>query len=132
MTSWESVHRTWSRSLDGGQSWSHPRVFDDRGVWPRMLTLANGITLASYGRPGLFVRATADPAGLEWEQRVVVVEPAERRQDTCSYSALLALDDRTALLAYSDFRYPGRARAEAKEYHGAHGHRWMTPAAGCL
>ncbi|MCY3899051.1 MAG: sialidase family protein [Caldilineaceae bacterium] len=96
----------WSRSLDGGQSWSVPRVFDDRGVWPRMLTLGNGITLASYGRPGLFVRATADPAGLEWEQRVVVVEPAERRQDTCSYSAVLALDEKTALLAYSDFNYP--------------------------
>ncbi len=96
----------WCRSLDGGQSWSHPRVLDDRGVWPRMLTLENGITLASYGRPGLFVRATGDPAGLEWEQRVVVVEPAERRQDTCSYSALLALDENTALLAYSDFNYP--------------------------
>ena len=78
-----------------------------------MLTLQNGITIASYGRPGLFVRATADPAGLEWEQRMVVVEPAERRQDTCSYSDLLALDEKTALLAYSDFNYPdaqGRKR----------------------
>ena len=36
----------------------------------------------------------------------MVVEPAEGRQDTCSYSALLALDERTALLAYSDFNYP--------------------------
>jgi len=37
---------------------------------------------------------------------VVVVEPALRRQDTCSYPALLALDENTALLAYSDFNYP--------------------------
>lgn len=103
----------WSRSLDSGRTWSQPRVFDDRGVWPRMLTLKNGMTLASYGRPGLFVRAAADPAGLAWEQRVPVVEPVERRQDTCSYSALLALDGDTALLAYSDFNYPdaqGRKR----------------------
>ena len=95
----------WSRSLDSGQTWSHPRVFDDCGVWPRTLTLENGVTLAAYGRPGLYVRATADPTGLEWEEREVVVEPAEGRSDTCSYSDLLALDGRTALLAYSDFNY---------------------------
>jgi len=86
---------------------------NDRGVLPRMLTLDNGVTLASYGRPGLFVRATADPSGLEWEPRVTVVEPLEQRADTCSYSRLLALDERTALLAYSDFNYPdaqGRKR----------------------
>ena len=96
----------WSRSLDSGRTWSRPQVFDDCGVLPRMLTLGNGVTLASYGRPGLYVRATADPSGLAWEQRVMVVEPVEKRGDTCSYSALLALDDRTALLAYSDFNYP--------------------------
>ena len=96
----------WCRSQDEGRTWSRPQVFDDRGVLPRMLTLGNGVTLASYGRPGLYVRATADPSGLAWEPRVVVVEPLERRGDTCSYSALLALDDRTALLAYSDFNYP--------------------------
>ena len=104
----------WSRSLDSGETWSHPRVFDDCGVWPRMLTLGNGITLASYGRPGLYVRATADPAGLEWEPRVVAVEPAEGRRDTCSYSALLALNDRTALLAYSDFNYPNEQGRKCK------------------
>ena len=26
----------WCRSLDSGQSWSHPHVFDDCGVWPRL------------------------------------------------------------------------------------------------
>lgn len=103
----------WCRSEDGGRTWSSPRVFDDRGVLPRMLTLDNGVTLASYGRPGLFVRATADPSGLDWDPRVTVVEPLEQRADTCSYSRLLALDERTALLAYSDFNYPdaqGRKR----------------------
>ena len=104
----------WSRSLDSGQSWSHPHVFDDCGVWPRLLTLENGVTLAAYGRPGLYVRATADPTGLEWEEREVVVEPAEGRSDTCSYSALLALNDRTALLAYSDFNYPNEQGRKCK------------------
>ena len=96
----------WSRSLDDGKTWSTPRVFDDVGVWPQLLTLENGVTLASYGRPGMYVRATADPSGLAWGERVTVVQPGERSKDTCSYSGLLALDDDTALLAYSDFNYP--------------------------
>jgi hypothetical protein len=38
--------------------------------------LKNGLTLAVYSRPGLYVRATADPAGLRWAQRVTVVPPS--------------------------------------------------------
>ncbi|MDW7648942.1 MAG: sialidase family protein, partial [Nitrospiraceae bacterium] len=92
-----------SRSTDNGKSWSTPAVFDDLGVWPQMLRLKNGVTLASYGRPGLYVRATADPAGLSWAKRVTVVPPGAISTETCSYSALLPLGDNRALLAYSDF-----------------------------
>jgi len=92
-----------SRSTDNGKSWSPPAVFDDLGVWPQMLRLKNGVTLASYGRPGLYVRATADPAGLSWAKRVTVVPPGTISTETCSYSALLPLGDNRALLAYSDF-----------------------------
>ncbi len=93
----------WARSTDNGRAWSPPTVFDDLGVWPQMILLKNGVTLASYGRPGLYVRATADPAGLRWGARVTVVPPGELGHDTCSYSALLPLSDDSALLAYSDF-----------------------------
>jgi len=93
----------WARSLDNGKTWSTPGVFDSIGVWPQLLTLKNGVTLASYGRPGLYVRATADSSGLAWGERVTVV-PGER--GTCSYSGLIALDEHTVLLAYSDFNYP--------------------------
>jgi hypothetical protein len=86
----------WARSTDNGKTWTPPAVFDDLGVWPQMLTLKNGVTLAIYGRPGLYVRATKDPAGLQWEKRVTVVEP---KTGTCSYSALLPLSDHTALTA---------------------------------
>lgn len=96
-----------SRSTDNGRTWSKPAVLDDLGVWPQMLTLKNGITLAAYGRPGLYVRATSDPAGLRWEGRVPVVPPGQYHADTCSYSALLPLSDDTALIAYSDFNVPG-------------------------
>lgn len=97
----------WSRSSDNGRTWSKPEVFDDLGVWPQMLTLKNGVTVAAYGRPGLYVRATSDPAGLCWDERAPVVEPGEYHRDTCSYAALLPLADDAALIAYSDFNVPG-------------------------
>jgi dienelactone hydrolase len=96
-----------SRSLDNGKTWSKPAVFDGIGVWPQMLTLKNGVTLAVYGRPGLFVRASRDPAGAKWSERVEVVKPGAIMADTCSYASLLPLADDTALLAYSDFNVPG-------------------------
>lgn len=97
----------WMRSADHGRTWTTPSFFDDLGVWPQMLTLSNGVTLASYGRPGLYLRATYDPAGLGWGERKAVVPPGEFQRDTCSYSALLPLSDDTALIAYSEFNIPG-------------------------
>lgn len=98
----------WSRSTDNGRTWTLPAVFDDIGVWPQMLRLENGVTLAAYGRPGLYIRATRDPAGLAWDPRVAIVPPAPYGvgMETCSYASLLALGGDTALVAYSDFRYP--------------------------
>jgi len=102
-----------SRSTDNGKTWSKPTVFDEIGVWPTLLTLENGSTLVSYGRPGLYVRASNDPAAEMWGPKVAVVPPGPLGGDTCSYSDLIALDDRTALIAYSDFTFPdeqGRPR----------------------
>jgi len=94
-------------SLDGGLSWNRPQIFDDRGVWPAVVDLRCGTSLVAYGRPGLFVRATDDPTGHAWGERVTVVEPGRLSKDTCSYSDLLALDDHTAIIAYSNFNFPG-------------------------
>ena len=96
-------------STDNGKTWSRPAVFDDFGVWPQMLMLKNGVTLAVYGRPGLYIRATSDPAGLLWEKRLAVIEPkgiytiGVYPPETCGYAALLALSDHMALMAYSNF-----------------------------
>jgi len=95
-----------TRSADRGATWERPRVFDDLGVWPQLLTLASGVTLAVYGRPGLFVRATADPAGRQWGERVPLLTAGAMGTDTCSYADVIALDARRALVVYSDFRYP--------------------------
>ncbi len=92
------------RSTDKGVTWSEPVPFDDRGVWPQLLTLGCGVTLAAYGRPGFFIRATEDPACLKWEDRIRLVADGNRKdKTTCSYSDLIALDDRSAGLVYTDF-----------------------------
>jgi hypothetical protein len=95
------------RSGDGGKTWDRPVVFDDEGVWPATVELQNGVALVAYGRPGLFVRASSDPAGRVWGDRVAVVEPRALQTDSCSYSDLVVLDERTAMIAYSHFNYPG-------------------------
>ena len=96
-----------SRSNDDGLSWSTPIPFDDCGVWPALVTLPSGVTLAAYGRPGLYVRATSDSSGKNWDSRVTVIEPMAYQKDTCSYSDLLPISNHEVLLAYSDFNFPG-------------------------
>ena len=93
----------WARSTDNGRTWTEPAVFDDLGVWPQMLTLENGVTIAAYGRPGLYLRTTADRAGLRWGEPVTLVEPGQLHMDTCSYSSLLPLGENRLLVAYSNF-----------------------------
>lgn len=98
------------RSSDGGKTWTEPKIFDKLGVWPRLLTLGCGVTLASYGRPGLYVRATDDPACEKWEDPIELIHSEFETLTadvtgvgTCSYTDMIALDDRTALLAHTDF-----------------------------
>ena len=100
-----------TRSTDGGHTWTEPAYFDFTGVWPCLQTLGCGVTLATYGRPGLFLRATADPACLKWEDRIELIhsncqpDPPScvLNRATCSYTDMIPLDDYTVGLAYSDF-----------------------------
>ncbi len=95
-----------ARSKDGARTWSSPEVFDEIGVCPSLVSLPSGVTLAAYGRPGLFLRACKDPTGRKWEERIPIIEPRKLQTDTCSYSDLLVLSERELLIAYSDFNYP--------------------------
>ncbi len=97
-----------ARSADGGLTWSRPVKFDRCGVLPQLLALKCGVTLASYGRPGVFVRATDDPSGVKWDEPIAVKPyvPGKMFEASCCYTGMTALDDRTALLAYSDFEIP--------------------------
>ena len=103
-----------TRSVDGGKTWSAPEEFDFTGVWPALLTLKCGVTLATYGRPGLFLRATADPSCKVWEDPIELIHSNRQpnkpgsvvNMATCSYTDLIPIDDHTAGLAYSDFTIP--------------------------
>ena len=99
------------RSTDNCRTWSKPVPFDRVGVYPVMLSLECGVTLASYGRPGVFLRATSDPTGLTWERPIdfEIGTDSGRTADTlmtCSYTSMVPLGENEALMAYSHFRYP--------------------------
>ena len=105
-----------ARSTDNMQTWSRPVQFDRCGVLPQLLRMDCGVTLASYGRIGLLVRASSDPAGMQWEEPYELMprEPKPFRAESCYYTSMLALDDRTALLAYSDFYVPDNQGVQRK------------------
>ncbi|MBQ1316896.1 MAG: exo-alpha-sialidase [Lachnospiraceae bacterium] len=117
-------------SIDGGYTWTDPVRFDDLGVWPCFLSLKCGVTLAGYGRPGLFLRASADPAGKEWSGRTTVVPVTVssevlhlwgEQDTTCSYCDMMALSDDTFYLVYSDFNVPNADGAPCKTILGRRG-----------
>ncbi|MCF7853329.1 MAG: glycoside hydrolase [Candidatus Pacebacteria bacterium] len=103
-----------ARSTDGARTWSRAVAFDttfDGGKMPQLLTLDNGVTLASYGQSGgpgyIAVRATTDPAGLDWQPPVHAhfSPPAPGGWNSCGHTEMVALDDNRALIVYSDFNY---------------------------
>ncbi len=108
----------YAKSADGGKTWSTPEYFDNNGVWPCLCALKNGVTLASYGRPGLFLRATADEAGLDWDNRIEVITPGVYQSDTCSYSEIIPTGDSEAYIVYSDFAYPNANGVKVKTILG--------------
>jgi hypothetical protein len=106
------------RSTDGGLTWSQPVIFDDLGVWPTLLTLDCGATLAVYGRPGIYLRLCTSSDGTNWSSRQMVVRPLDFQTDTCSYADMIALSASSLYLVYSDFNYPNAAGVPVKTILG--------------
>ncbi len=95
-----------TRSTDRCRTWSKPVRFDSVGVLPLIRRLGCGITLATYGRPGLYLRATADPSGLTWEEPVAVPLTDGPEWRSCYYTDLLPLDANSVLMIHTDFHRP--------------------------
>jgi hypothetical protein len=55
-----------SRSTDMGKTWTLPYQIADRGVCPNLVTLANGIIVCTYSRPGNWL-IFSDDDGKTWK-----------------------------------------------------------------
>ncbi len=96
----------WARSTNKCKSWSVVKKFDDIGVLPQMVTLGCGVSIATYGRPYMRIRATSDPTGKTWQPAQTFDTYSGKNNTSCYYTDLLPLDDTHALWIYSDFEYP--------------------------
>ncbi len=100
-----------TRSSDGGHTWTTPEVFDYCGVLPQLCKLENGVTLATYGRPDLLLRTTDDPSGAVWNEHIDIPLSSDSTNwmtKSCFYTKMLPLSENTAIMIYSDFKYPDK------------------------
>lgn len=119
---WNTMY--FARSTDGGKTFSEPEEFDKCGVLPNLVKLDCGVTLAAYGRPGIYVRGTTDPSGIEWEEPVEIMTGEDRSHlmnnppkrpnfhqwaGSCCNVDLQPIGPNQAILAYSDFYYPDQS-----------------------
>ena len=99
------------RSTDNGKTWSEPARFDSLGVLPQLVTLDCGVSLSSYGRPGVFVRSTSDLSGQVWNDPIEIplspqAPTSSEARLSCSYTDILPISETSALLIYTDFHHP--------------------------
>lgn len=116
---WSPMYFT--RSADGGKTWSKPMKFSKLGTLPRLCSLKSGFTLVCYARPGMFVQVCLDDSGIKWSQPLELMTPNDRSKlankvvdppkfhdwdGACNNPEMLPLDENRALFFYSDFYYP--------------------------
>ena len=99
-----------SFSRDGGYTWSAPEPFTPNGVKPRLMLLGNNTLVLTSGRPGLQLRFSVDGDGQTWTEPIDMMSFIDEDgkyssdRETCGYSDLLAVDENTFYMVYSDFR----------------------------
>ncbi len=128
-TGYEWSPMYYCRSTDGGKTFTKPTKFSHTGIYPSLCSLADGTKLLCYARPGIFVTASLNDSGTEWSEPLVVMTPNDRSSlanevpqtptfhewdGACNNPQLLALDDNSALIFYSDFYYPDDENVKRK------------------
>lgn len=86
-----------SRSRDEGQTWSAPEPAADKGVWPNLCVLKNGIVVCTYGRPGNEL-VFSDDDGKTWKGAFAYGEGAWGA--TSSYNSVIPVGPDKALVVY--------------------------------
>mgnify|MGYP004455772881 FL=1 len=120
-TGWEWSPMYFSRSTDGGKTWSKPEKFADVGVLPRLAKLECGVAVLCYARPGTFIQASENDSGTKWTKPLVMITPNDRSglanvkqtgkafidwAGSCNNPEVVAVSKNKALIFYSDFYYP--------------------------
>ena len=127
------MYRT--RSKDGGKTWDKPEQFYPFGVLPKLLTLENGVTVLSFGRPGVHIMFSRDGKGQIWENLTTLVSESlegtgldekqcglekneqvqgkPKQSRTSGYTDLIGTGPNSFIIVYDQFDYPdqkGRPR----------------------
>jgi hypothetical protein len=89
-----------THSRDNGKTWEPARKLFPFGVMPQTLRLGNDVLVATFGRPGVELAVAADREARNWSPTLTIAA------QSCGYTRLLELDQRSFLIAYSDFRWP--------------------------
>ena len=115
---WEADQRTGilylAQSYDGGRTWSKPRAVNPFGVFPRVLALKNGITVLSFGRPGVNMLFNVDGRGERWQGLTLLVNEGQRFTRTSGYTSLTPTGLDRFIIAYDQFDYPN-AKGEPRK-----------------
>jgi hypothetical protein len=98
-----------SRSGDDGRTWSTPVPALDRGVWPSLCVLQNGLVAMSTGRPGNWLVFSRDD-GRTWEGAIefsALTAPA-----TSSYNTVLEVARQTLFVVHDRESSKDKGRRE--------------------
>lgn len=95
-----------AQSYDDGKTWSRPRTVNPFGVYPRLLTLENGITVMSFGRPGVNMLFNADGRGERWQGLTLLVNEGQRFTRTSGYTGMVPTGPDSFIIVYDQFDYP--------------------------
>uniref|UniRef100_UPI003B3B6F12 hypothetical protein n=1 Tax=Spirosoma sp. TaxID=1899569 RepID=UPI003B3B6F12 len=107
------------RSYDQGRSWTKPLAIAPAGALPRLLRLANGVTVLASGRPGVQLRFTKTGGSQDWTDGFEMLPYESTRMElqylvSCGYTGILATGPDRFLVIYSDFRYKNEPDQERK------------------
>ncbi|MCC6144951.1 MAG: exo-alpha-sialidase, partial [Candidatus Hydrogenedentes bacterium] len=97
-------------SADKGRTWSAPTPLYDFGVMPQALLLSNGVTVLSFGRPGVRLMFSPDGSAKHWTAPLSLIagDATNIYAHSCGYTRLLPAGNDSFLIAYSDFAYPAK------------------------
>jgi hypothetical protein len=86
-----------ARSADEGQTWSGPEPVADKGVWPNLCVLGNGVLVCTYGRPGNEL-VFSDDNGKTWKGAFAYGRGTWGL--TSSYNSVVPVGPDTVLVVY--------------------------------